>query len=311
MINFRFSGHETFPCRYGWLPKAARAIDANPELFANEDDAMVILGIGKNMVRALRFWVEVTGIAQVAADGRGLAVTDFGQALLLGKDAFDPYIEDLQTLWLIHWKLVTQPNPPLFAWDFLFNRWHSPQIIPSEIVQEFTQESLKLNKSLSQVTLKQHFDVFIHTYTTTRGHTGAVMEDNLDSPLTELRLIQVDGSVGEQSRERGSETAFSFRRDKKPEIGTQLFLFCVMEFWQNCYPNEETLSVDQVAYGHGGPGQVFKLPDNEIRDRMADIELHSKGRLVFKESVQTQQIVRRGPILQIASLKSIYESGAI
>ena len=54
-MSFRFSGHETFPCRYAWLPKAYAALDACPSTFANEEEAMVSLGLGKNMVRALRF----------------------------------------------------------------------------------------------------------------------------------------------------------------------------------------------------------------------------------------------------------------
>src|SRR5262245_2132233 len=53
--NYRFSGHETFPCRYTWLPKAVARLQAKPTLFADEDDAMVQLGVGKNMARAIRF----------------------------------------------------------------------------------------------------------------------------------------------------------------------------------------------------------------------------------------------------------------
>lgn len=62
--GLRFSGHETFACRYAWLPKAYRAVKADPRTFVDDDKAMVVLGLGKNMVRALKFWVEVTGVAR-------------------------------------------------------------------------------------------------------------------------------------------------------------------------------------------------------------------------------------------------------
>src|SRR2546422_2751919 len=45
--RFRFSGHDTFPCRYTWLPKAVQHLRRNNDLFADEDDAMVQLGVGK------------------------------------------------------------------------------------------------------------------------------------------------------------------------------------------------------------------------------------------------------------------------
>jgi hypothetical protein len=47
--EYRISGHETFPCRYTWLPKAVRGLDADSRLFADEERAMVDLGVGKNV----------------------------------------------------------------------------------------------------------------------------------------------------------------------------------------------------------------------------------------------------------------------
>lgn len=55
---YKISGHETFPCRYAWLPKAFLAIESDPKVFADEEKAMVTLGVGKNMVRAIRFWAQ-------------------------------------------------------------------------------------------------------------------------------------------------------------------------------------------------------------------------------------------------------------
>jgi hypothetical protein len=67
-LNFRFSGHETFPCRYTWLPKAVRSLSGDASLFRSEDQAMVRLGVGKNMVRAIRFWSEAAGMS-IEGDG--------------------------------------------------------------------------------------------------------------------------------------------------------------------------------------------------------------------------------------------------
>jgi len=77
---YRFFGHETFPCRYAWLPKAAQAVSEDPSILASakEDDAMVKLGVGKNMVRSIKFWAEAAGI--VVSDTAGHELTDFGRA---------------------------------------------------------------------------------------------------------------------------------------------------------------------------------------------------------------------------------------
>ena len=100
----RFSGHESFACRYAWLPKAFRAIVQDPTAFQDVEQAMVRLGVGKNMVRSIRFWVEVMGVAAPRAE-KTLAPTGFGQAIF-AEEGFDPFLEDVRTLWLVVYLLV-------------------------------------------------------------------------------------------------------------------------------------------------------------------------------------------------------------
>ena len=135
---YKFSGHETFPCRYTWLPKAFLALDSDPKAFTDEEKAMVTLGVGKNMVRAIRFWAQAADIAE-PVNGGGYALTDFGRALL-SHDGFDPFLEDIRTLWLIHWKFSTHIEEPLFAWDFLLNRGSKTEINRTEVLNAFQKE---------------------------------------------------------------------------------------------------------------------------------------------------------------------------
>ena len=100
-----FSGHESFTLRYGWLTKAVRAISDDPNIFAQED-ALVRLGVGKNMVRSIRHWAIVCGIIEPAPElGRSaFQVSDLGK-FLLGKKGVDQFLEDprhLPKIWLDH-----------------------------------------------------------------------------------------------------------------------------------------------------------------------------------------------------------------
>lgn len=286
---YRFSGHETFPCRYAWLPKAFLTIEKDPKIFADDESAMVAMGVGKNMVRAIRFWAQATGIAD--SDKRGsYFISDFGRAIL-DKDGFDPYLEDVRTLWLLHWKLSTQVDQPLFAWDFLLNRWQRPEINRTEVLRAFRQETQNLDRKLSAVTLEQHFDTFLHTYVPTRGRKGEIQEDNLDCPLIELELIQEIGERGTDGR--GSrEPVYTFRRESKPEITPELFIFCLDDFWKNSRANEKTLTFRDVSVAYGSPGQVFKLPESELRERLEALETDSRGAFCYQESASLQQVIR-------------------
>ena len=290
MVKYRFTGHETFPCRYPWLPKAVSILDIRPGLFTNIDEAIVTLGVGKQMARAIRFWVEAAKIVKKKKNG-DFKIEPLGKKLL-GEDGFDPYLEDIQTLWLIHWNFSTHPESPIFAWDYLMNRWQTPEIAPSRAVEVFKKEADSLDRQLSVVTLKQHFNIFLHTYVPTRGKKGNILEDNLDCPLIELDLIRQIGETFSDSNGK-LEPVYVFNRDPKPEISQELFFYCLNDFWETYHSGEKSLQFREVTSGHGSPGQIFKLPEQEIRDRLEDIEKFTDGAMHFRESVNLRQIQKQ------------------
>jgi hypothetical protein len=302
-LNYRFSGHETFQLRYAWLPKAIGMID-DPNLdFVNDEVAMVEMGLGKNMVRALRFWVQATGVAE--PNSNEFSVTPFGRSLLSEKKGYDPFLEDLQTIWLLHWKLSTHASEPLFAWDFLLNRWHQ-EIVKSRVIEAFRIEAEAMERRLSSVTIEQHFDVFLHTYVPTRGKKGAILEENLDSPFTQLNLIEeVDRPIPGETGKR--EVAYAFRREEKPEVTPALFAYCLNDFWSKRHPREKSVTFREVAVGHGSPDLIFKLPESDIRSRLEVIQRDSSGAFHFEESVARQAVFRLGEPDPAQLLERIYE----
>ena len=59
-----FSHHETFHLRYGWLKRAYDQVQNDGQIFTRAD-ATVRLGVGKNMVRAIKFWSIASKILRV------------------------------------------------------------------------------------------------------------------------------------------------------------------------------------------------------------------------------------------------------
>lgn len=305
--SFRFSGHETFPCRYTWLPKAYAGVadTANPLTFTDEESAMIRLGVGKNMVRSIRFWVQAASVAS-AKKGGGYEPTAFGTAIL-GKDGFDPFLEDVRTLWLIHWNLSTHVAEPLFAWDYLLNRWSLPELSRTAALQAFRAEADRQERPLSAITLEQHFDTFLHSYVPTRSRKGDIQEDNLDCPLVELELLQAVGERRVDSTGR-RETIYAFRKDEKPEITPELFAYCLDDFWHRRRSAEQTLTFRDVAFGHGSPGQIFKLSEWDVRQRLEALSAHTDGRFRYTESAAQQQVSRERNETRIP-VASVYEVG--
>ena len=220
------------------------------------------------------------------------------------RQGYDPFLEDLKTLWLIHWNISTTAEP-LFAWDFLLNSWHRSDFTRSEAIQCFVDEAGRLQKRLSRVTLENHFTTFLHTYVPTRSKKGEVLEDNLDCPLVELDLIS---KVGERTfaDSNRKESIYAFRTEEKPEISSELFSYCLDDFWRRQHPQELTLTFRDVCVGRGSPGQVFKLPELAIQQRLECLESDPHGCFAFQESAAIQQVIRREQTSPAELLKSIY-----
>lgn len=106
-----FSGHESFPCKSMWLKKGYDYLIEHNKF--TDPDAVVKLGVGKNMVQSIKFWLrafdllkddEVTEIARYIFDDRG------------GKD---PYAEDNATLWILHYLLVVSAVSSIYRLVFV------------------------------------------------------------------------------------------------------------------------------------------------------------------------------------------------
>ncbi len=303
-MNFRFSGHETFPCRYTWLPKVVRHLGEGG-LFQDEDDAMVRLGVGKNMVRAIKFWADAAEILEPSDSQPGrLGLTPFGRSVFHA-GGHDEFLEDIRTLWLIHWQFSSNAEEPLFAWHFMLNSWHLSDFTRTEVLEAFQREADRLGRKLSPVTLETHFTTFLHTYIPTKSRKGEVMEDNLDCPLVELELLR---KVGERSSGAAGrrESIYAFRMEDKPEISPELFVYCLHDYWQKHHRSEQTLAFRHVAVAPCSPGQVFKLPEHAIRERLESISADSAGMFDYDESASVQQVVRRRHVPQEELLSRIY-----
>lgn len=130
-VKVILSGHEKFPVRHGWLKKGVDAAAANPQIF-NQDEALVVLGVGKNMVRSIRHWCLATGLlAEEGGKGGGVQPTPLATRLLTAQ-GWDPFLEDVSSLWLLHWQLVTNPVRGA-VWRALFGSYYEPEFNKAQL----------------------------------------------------------------------------------------------------------------------------------------------------------------------------------
>jgi Protein of unknown function (DUF4007) len=249
--RYSFSGHQTFPFRYAWLPKGIRGIEGDPKLFS-KPDAMVMLGVGKNMVDSIRFWCGALKLAVIdGRSGTGRS-TELG-ARLFGKRGWDPFLEDPATLWLLHWQLVESPDIAS-TWFLAFTRWNRDVCTRDELtnwILAVARDSGK--KSATPESIRRDIDVFLRTYVPARPDARRPVEDSFDCPLVELGLVkELDDGV------------YQFNRGSKPTLPVEVFGYALKRYWDAYASDQGTLGFETVLYGPGSPGATFKLSESSL-----------------------------------------------
>ncbi len=281
--KYKFSGHQTFVFRHGWLEKGVRAVNDYPTMFSRED-ALVRLGVGKNMVESIKHWCQVTQLIEEYRDGTAQAfrVTDIGQKLLL---EWDPFLEDDASLWLLHWLLATNPRVGT-TWQLMFGEFFRPDFTKKEIIEYVIGFAAKNELKVQGSSISRDVDCFVRTYCSSSGSAKqALAEETFDCPLLALDLIQLypDGEI------------FRFAIGPKPSLPADVVAFALSQYFDRARKGSNTLSVQECLYGPNSPGQIFKLDENSLLQYVEEIAALTREDVQLDETAGLKQIYRSRP----------------
>jgi hypothetical protein len=293
--RLQFAGHETFPLRYGWLKKAYDAVsfdqglDSNASSAFNEESAIALFGVGRNMVISIKHWAIATDIlaAEEYPGERAARITTGRLGNLIFGEALDPYLEHPGSLWMLHWMLAGKPGRAT-VWHWAFNEFHEPTFDRELMRRRLTRRCQELSeagrlgkdRTISDITIRRDVECLVRTYFALTGGVRRAPEDSIESPLAELGLIQKAG-VGELYR---------FRRGPKSSLPDEVFLFALVDFWRTYYPGRRSFSVDYLTFERGSPGQVFLLDEEAVAERLVRLDALTDGALRWDESSGMRQL---------------------
>ena len=189
----KFKGHESFAIRRGWLYKGMKHVRERGDIFLAKD-AMEELGLGSNMVKSLRYWMQATGITAEPNSGkRAQSLTEFGNLIA----EHDPYLEEMGTLFFIHYKIASRKSMAT-SWYYFFNNFHITEFTKEDFIKAINAYVLEETGEDGSIrSLTDDFNCIIGTYVPRHElNPGKVSpETNIDCPLGELGLIhQIDKS---------------------------------------------------------------------------------------------------------------------
>ena len=280
----KFRAHDTFYIRKGWLDKGMKYIKSKPNLFIDKDEnPMDVLGIGSNMVKALRYWLQAVGVIQESnCSGKRLQTfTPIGTYVF----KYDRYIEELGTLHLLQYKLATNKDEAT-AWYYFFNEFNMNQFTKEDFIRDLENYIKMIDSDLSVAyrSLSDDFICIMNTYLAKYKLYAQKYspENNLECPLSELGLIDF---VNKEKKiyKKVVPSAKSFNP------------WVIMAIIADNANGAIEISLNELLFGKCNIGKVFNLDAVTMLDILYKIEQYGELKIIRTAGLDVVQLTQTKP----------------
>lgn len=285
-MRYSFSGHESFQCRHLWIKKGFDFIK-NGKAFSDES-AVLELGVGKNMVNSIRFWMKAFNIIDDKDQ-----ITDFAERLLNDENGWDKYLEDEATLWLLHYQLVKRGHASIY--NMMFNEFRKEKI-------EFTKDNFsvyiqrksdELGFQFNKNTVRDDFDVFLKMYL--RSDSKAKdKEESYSGLLSELEFVK---SIG-----RGENKYYVIENSDRNEIPEEIILYCILDSGEF----EKSVNLNLLEQSNNNVGSIFAINRSGLLNKIESISLKYKKEIVFNDHAGIKELQFKSELAPLTILERYY-----
>ncbi|WP_165835584.1 DUF4007 family protein [Ruminiclostridium sufflavum] len=178
--------------RSGWGTKIIQAVNENDMIFTPSNEQMAIdnIGLGRIMIKALRYWSVAMGltIENKLPEGIQQEPTDLFHIL----NANDKYFQKNGSLLLLHRNLALNKDEAT-AWYWLFNEWNSPEI-DKEIFSDAFHSYLAVNgMTIKKDAVDKEYNCLRNTYISEKTFDlKSIMDEDTYPFLAPLRILFVN-----------------------------------------------------------------------------------------------------------------------
>ncbi|REC61277.1 DUF4007 domain-containing protein [Chryseobacterium pennae] len=257
ILKFTFSGHDSFQCRQLWLKKGYDFVQEEQSF--NNEDAVVKLGVGKNMVSAIRYWMKAFNII----DNKD-KLTKFGIKIFDTESGYDPFLEDEASLWLLHYQLIKTGLASIYT--IIFNEFRKEKLFfTKETFLNYLKRIQEANPELNfnENTVAKDFSVFLNMYKNDEG--GNEVEDSFSGILSEIGLLKQIG--------KGKDEQFQIENNERDGLPDAVMLFSILD--NSNFGN--SISLNSLEFDTNSPGSIFALNRSGLVNKISDIVSDSKN----------------------------------
>jgi hypothetical protein len=259
MTKLHFSGHESFICKQFWLKKGVDFIRSEGSFSAKE--AVVGLGVGKNMVRAIRYWLRAFGIINSETD----ELTNIGRKIFVDERG-DQYLESIGTVWLLHYLLVKMGHATLYSLVFNEFRRLRPEFKTEQLISWVKRYCAEQEQSgYNKNTVTRDVRTLLNNYLSPSFTKKSDVEDNFSGLLFELRLVGVKRKIDILNDQEVDY--FSIEPSHRDTLPAEIALYTIIDYLDG----RRTVTLQDLYHGHNAPGSIFALSQDGLYQKIQEI----------------------------------------
>lgn len=280
-MAMKFRAHETFFIRKGWISKGMRYVLQKPNVFTDKNEnPMDVLGVGANMVKSLRYWLQAIGLTKEPKTGKKeQSLTEFGKLV----HEHDPYTEELGTLQLLHYKLVTDEEMAP-SWYYFFNKFSMKEFSKDDFLAQIQNELKMKGVSVAIRSLTDDFTCIINTYVPRyKSDTSTISpENNINCPFGELGFIDII------RKEHGN-----FVYKKSIPIASNFNPWVVMAIIADQAGDREEIGLNELLSAEKNIGKVFNLDSICMLSLLHEVEKLGVIRIIRTAGLDVVRILEK------------------
>ena len=295
-MKLQFSGHESFICKHFWLKKGYEYICQNED-FAKET-AVIGLGVGKNMVSSISYWLKSFGLIDTSTN----QLTPLANKIFDEKNGYDPYIENLATVWLLHYNLIKTNKASVY--NLFFNEFRKGRTdFTKEQFLNFIKRILEddKHKNNNDNTIHSDISVFIRNYLKpSYKETKIDIEEDFSSLMIDLDIMK---SYKSENSDGKMVEWYQVENGLQEDLPESIVLFSILD-------NEnygKSIPFKELLVGQNSPGNIFVLNEEGLYKKIEAITKKHKG-ITYTETAGIRELQIKSNIDKWNILNDYYKS---
>lgn len=272
-MKLNFSGHESFQCRELWLKKGYDFLAQGEKGDFRSPTAVIDLGVGKNMVSAISYWMTAFNLLDQKKN-----FTEFAD-YIFGKEGKDPYLEDSATLWLLHYQLTKTNHASIYSLFFNEFRKERPEFTRRQLLNYLLRKCDENKTVVSETSITKDVGVFLNTY---------LKPDKFQNKLNELLsglLVDLDLIERVDKIDKDQSSWYWVINKDRDEIPIEVILFCLLD-----NPDYgDSVSMHTLFTEADSIGSIFAMSTNGVVKKIKELSERHDG-LIYTDDAGIKEL---------------------